>query len=129
LPVSARSWRLVIVLLAFLGIAAAVAGRAFFAGVFAVVAIGGTFALGPTAAWRHSGIGVGRAEIPKSANGLHGWIQTARRTLVWDQDGRESAVALIAPDDYAFVVNGQERPDPASRAQWQAGGLQSMSGS
>jgi len=101
------SWRLVIVLLALLGIAAAVVGRAFFAGVFAVVAIAGTFALGPTAAWRHSGIGVGRAEIAKSANGLHGWIQTARRTLVWDQDGRESAVALIAPDDYAFVVNGK----------------------
>ncbi|HEX7190748.1 MAG TPA: fused MFS/spermidine synthase, partial [Thermoanaerobaculia bacterium] len=101
------AWRLVIVLLALLGIAAAVAGRAFFAGIFAVVAIGGTFALGPTAAWRHSGIGVGRAEIPKTSNGLRGWIQKARRTLVWDADGRESAVALIAPDDYAFVVNGK----------------------
>jgi predicted membrane-bound spermidine synthase len=101
------AWRLVIVLLALLGIAAAVAGRAFFAGVFAVVAVGGTFALGPTAAWRHSGIGVGRADIPKTSNGLRGWIQSARRTLVWDADGRESAVALIAPDDYAFVVNGK----------------------
>ena len=101
------AWRLVIVLLALLGIAAAVAGRAFFAGIFAIVAISGAFALGPTAAWRHSGIGVGRAEIPKTANGLRGWIQSARRTLVWDADGRESAVALIAPDDYAFVVNGK----------------------
>jgi spermidine synthase len=100
-------WRLVIVLLALVGIAAAVAGRAFFAGIFAVVAIGGTFALGPTAAWRHAGIGVGRAAIPETANGLRGWLQTARRTLVWDADGRESAVALIAPDDYAFVVNGK----------------------
>jgi hypothetical protein len=101
------AWRLVIVLLALLGIAAAVAGRAFFAGVFAVLAISGTFALGPTAAWRHSGIGVGRAAIPNNANGLRGWIEGARRTLVWDADGRESAVALIAPDDYAFVVNGK----------------------
>ena len=101
------AWRLVIVLLALLGIAAAVAGRAFFAGIFAVVAVSGTFALGPTAAWRHSGIGVGRAEVPKTTNGLRGWIESARRTLVWDSDGRESAVALVAPDDYAFVVNGK----------------------
>lgn len=101
------AWRLVIVLLALLGIAAALVGRASFAGVFAVIAIAGTFALGPTAAWRHAGIGVGRASIPSNFNGLRGWIQNARRTLVWDADGRESAVALIAPDDYAFVVNGK----------------------
>lgn len=101
------SWRLVIVLLALLGLAAAVAGRAFFAAVFAIIAISGTFALGPTAVWRHTGIGVGRADIPQTTNGLRGWIQSARRTLVWDADGRESAVALIAPDDYAFVVNGK----------------------
>ena len=101
------AWRLVIVLLALLGIAAAVAGRALFAGIFAIVAISGTFSLGPTAAWRHSGIGVGRATIPNTSNGLRGWLQTARRTLVWDADGRESAVALVAPDDYAFVVNGK----------------------
>ena len=100
-------WRLVIVLLALLGIAAAIAGRAFIAGVVALIAISGTFALGPTAAWRHSAIGVGRAEIPKTANGLRSWIQSARRTLVWDEDGRESSVALIAPDDYAFVINGK----------------------
>src|SRR5947207_14394639 len=95
------SWRLVIVLLALLGIAAAVAGRAFIAGIVAVAAISGTFALGPTAAWRHSGVGGGRSEIPKTANGLIGWIANARRTLVWDEDGRESSVALIEPDDYA----------------------------
>jgi spermidine synthase len=101
------SWRLVIVVLALLGIAAAVAGRAFIAGAIALVAISGTFALGPTAAWRHSGIGVGRAEIPKTSNGLQSWLQSARRSMVWDADGRESSVALIQPDDFAFVVNGK----------------------
>ena len=49
--------------------------------------------------------------------------RAARRTLVWDQDGRESAVALIAPDDYAFVVNGKvdgsARGD-AARRSWPA---------
>jgi hypothetical protein len=34
-------------------------------------------------------------------------MQNSRGRLVWDADGRESAVALIAPDDYAFVVNGK----------------------
>ena len=108
------AWRAIIVLLALLAIAAtlvALRDRQFAATVaatvMAIAAIVGTFALGPTAAWRHSGIGAQRAWIPDSENGTRDFEYTARRTTVWDADGRESSVALIDTGDYAFVVNGK----------------------
>ena len=73
----------------------------------AVFAIGGTFALGPTAVWRHSGIGAGRAVEPKTRREIREWINSARRTLVWDADGRESSIALSSANDDAFIVNGK----------------------
>ena len=100
-------WQLVIVILALLGLAAAIVGRALIPGVVAIAATSAVFALGPTAAWRHSGIGVGRADVGKTSNAMRSWLNYSRRTLVWDADGRESSVALIRPDDYAFVVNGK----------------------
>ena len=101
------AWRLSIVLLALLGIAAAALARRFVPAIVAVLAIGGTFALGPTALWRHSGIGAGRAETPDSINGTREWVYSSRRELVWDVDGRESSVALLNSNDYAFIVNGK----------------------
>src|SRR5581483_10321495 len=65
------------------------------------------FALGPTAVWRHSGIGAGRAEQPADPNDLRAWTNGRRRTLVWEADGRESAIALSDGDDFAFIVNGK----------------------
>ena len=108
------SWRLVIILLALLGIAATlvamrqrqiVAGTA--AAIIGVAAIGSTFMLGPTAVWRHSGIGAGRATVPDSINATREWVNSVRRSLVWDVDGRESSVALADSSDYAFIVNGK----------------------
>ena len=101
------AWRLVIVTLSALGIAATVVGRRLVPAIVAIAAIAGTFALGPTALWRHSGIGAGRAEIPDSINATHEWVYAVRRTLVWDVDGRESSVALADGSDYAFIVNGK----------------------
>jgi spermidine synthase len=101
------AWRLSIVLLAILGIAAAAFARRVASVVIALVAIGGTFALGPTALWRHSGIGAGRATVPDSVNSTREWVHSDRRTLVWDVDGRESSVALVDSNDYAFIVNGK----------------------
>ncbi len=107
------AWRLVIVLLALLGIGVMVlAARrqriaAAAASVIAVLAVTGTFSLGPTALWRHSGIGAGRAERPDSINATRAWVNGVRRTLVWDVDGRESSVALVDGTDYAFVINGK----------------------
>ena len=101
------AWRSVIVLLALLGIAATITAKRVTPGVIAVAAVAGAFALGPTAVWRHSGIGAGRAENPTSINATREWVNSARRTLVWDVDGRESSVALVDGSDYAFIVNGK----------------------
>jgi spermidine synthase len=112
------TWRLVVVLLALTSIV--------FARRHAVVAAGAialTFTLGPTAAWRHSGIGAGRAPALDSPNAIRDWVWRNRRTLVWDADGRESSVALIDGSDYAFVVNG--KVDGSARGD---AGTQVMSG-
>jgi spermidine synthase len=66
-------------------------------------------ASGPSAAWRHSGIGVGRAPTGfASPNALEEWLRFQRRIVAWERDGVESSVALetIGPG-YAFVVNGK----------------------
>jgi spermidine synthase len=112
------TWRLVVVLLALTAIA--------FSRRSLLVAIGAvalTFTLGPTAVWRHSGIGAGRAPAHDSPNAIREWIHRERRTLVWDADGRESSVALIDPADFAFVVNG--KVDGSARGD---AGTQVMSG-
>ena len=67
-------------------------------------------ATGPTAVWRHSGIGAGRARLTgiSSANQLKAWSNTERRMVVWDGDGTESSVALArSSSGYAFIVNGK----------------------
>ena len=65
---------------------------------------------GPTALWRHSGIGAGRSGVDTivSPNQLRSWRNGARRSIVWEGDGVESSVALaIQPSGYAFIVNGK----------------------
>ncbi|HEV2722105.1 MAG TPA: fused MFS/spermidine synthase, partial [Thermoanaerobaculia bacterium] len=112
------TWRLVVVLLALTSIA-----FAWRHAVVAAAAIALTFTLGPTAAWRHSGIGAGRAPAHDSPNAIREWQYRNRRALVWDADGRESSVALIDQSDYAFVVNG--KVDGSARGD---AGTQVMSG-
>ena len=66
------------------------------------------FATGPTAIWRHGGIGAGRAAF--ALDSRDEYIRTAnaeRRALVWEADGRESAVAITNASGLAFVVNGK----------------------
>jgi spermidine synthase len=65
------------------------------------------FAAGPTAAWRHSSIGAGRADVPINPNDIRRWENKQRRRLVWEADGKESAIGLIDSDDTAFMVNGK----------------------
>ncbi|HEY6141192.1 MAG TPA: fused MFS/spermidine synthase [Thermoanaerobaculia bacterium] len=112
------TWRLVVVLLALTSVV--------FAKRYAIVAAAAvalTFTLGPTAVWRHSGIGAGRAAAHDSPNAIREWAYRNRRQLVWDVDGRESSVALIDGADYAFVVNG--KVDGSARGD---AGTQIMSG-
>jgi len=124
------AWKLVTFLLVLLGLVAAVYAlrvkeRAFAVAAIlaAALALAGTTAVGPTAPWRHSGIGAGRAETPNSPTTLKDWTHRERRTLVWDADGRESSIALYAETDLSLIVNGKS--DGSARAD---AGTQVMSG-
>ncbi len=65
------------------------------------------FATGPSAVWRHSGIGAGRAPKTTSAADARGWMNSVRRTLVAEAEGRESSIALMRDDDLGLIVNGK----------------------
>lgn len=95
-------------------------GWSALAGLFAIALL---FADGPTAVWRHSGIGAGRAPRLESGNATRQWMQTVRRTLLFDADGRESSIALVNHDDLGLVVNGKS--DGSARAD---AGTQVMGG-
>jgi spermidine synthase len=64
---------------------------------------------GPTSAWRHSPIGVGRIPptVTSSQNSWRAWMNTERRAVRWERDGVESTVALQGRVGWAFVVNGK----------------------
>lgn len=108
-------WRAVAIGLALLGLAAAVAGRAH--RLTALACLSGTGAIaaavlaapGPTAAWRHSGIGAGRSTVRSLAapNAFRAWANAERRSTVWEAEGVESSVALQRKGALAFVVNGK----------------------
>ncbi len=107
-------WILVAILLIAIGMAAiylAARGRQFAfvtaAVVAALLAVSGTAALGPTALWRHTGIGAGRAGQQETRDEIRSWVNGARRTLLWDADGRESSIAATRADDLGFIVNGK----------------------
>jgi len=75
------------------------------AALLALLLLGTT---GPTAAWRHNGIGAGRIDLPDSGpNGVHRTFEDPRGDLVWEVEGVESSVALRAGLDYAFLINGK----------------------
>ena len=108
------SWRAVTIGLAVLGLSAAVIGRAHRLVALACLASTGAIsaavltAPGPTAAWRHSGIGAGRAIIRNlSGNSLKAWEHSERRSMIWEAEGVESSVALQRKEALAFVVNGK----------------------
>jgi len=71
------------------------------------------FALGPTAVWRHSGIGAGRANPPAVSgyNDLRDWVQLKRRMIAWETDGAEASVAISRGSAVAFLVNGKSDGD------------------
>ncbi|HYO78233.1 MAG TPA: fused MFS/spermidine synthase, partial [Thermoanaerobaculia bacterium] len=107
-------WQLVVALLALLAIGALVlARREPQRGLITASAVTAAFALlcliatGPTAVWRHSGIGAGRAVKLTAQNSVIDWMRWNERTKVWDADGRESGVALSLANQYAFIVNGK----------------------
>ncbi len=65
---------------------------------------------GPSAVWRHSGIGAGRADKrlePVDRRSLEAFVATAHRAIEWEVDGIESSVALGRSTGYSFIVNGK----------------------
>ncbi|HEV8130967.1 MAG TPA: fused MFS/spermidine synthase [Acidobacteriota bacterium] len=110
-------WRAVVLIVALLSVAAI--GLDLFARRLrwrrsipafgaALISFALLFALGPTAAWRHSQIGAGRANnFQLSRNPMRDWIQYQRRSVKWEAEGVESSVALTRNEGYAFVVNGK----------------------
>ena len=67
-------------------------------------------ARGPTAVWRHSGIGAGRADgafATPTADSLANFARHWSEGISWEQDGRESSVAVARNNGFAFVVNGK----------------------
>lgn len=63
---------------------------------------------GPTAVWRHGGIGAGRMELDyQGPNPLRDQMQSKRRSVIWESDGQESSIALVKSEGYAFTVNGK----------------------
>ncbi|MBI4486825.1 MAG: fused MFS/spermidine synthase [Acidobacteria bacterium] len=122
------AWRFVVVSLAALGASAAAMSaargsrRQVLAPAFmTVAAIALALAPGPTAVWRHSGIGAGRAAVAiESANQLRDWSHTRQRSILREGDGVESAVALgVEPAGYSFLVNGKSDGGARSDASTQ----------
>jgi spermidine synthase len=124
------SWRLVAATLAALGATAVLlAVRAklpvrAFAGPVAITAsvVALLFSTGPTAAWRHSPIGVGRADdiiTRPSEVAVENWLRASRDGILWEADGRESSVALNGRLGMAFVVNGKNDGNARSDAATQ----------
>jgi spermidine synthase len=112
------SWRLVAGLLWALGLAAAVlslrAARPALthaaAAVLVVLAPLLVAGRGPSAPWRHGGIGAGRAQHAElgTPNGYRSWVLGERWSILWEREGVESSVALqVRADGVAFIVNGK----------------------
>lgn len=111
------AWRLCVVLLAVMSFASLlVASRgkrspAAIAGIGVLIVISVTAAaraVGPTAFWRHSGIGVGWVEAAgDTPNELHERINNYRSGLALEREGRETSVGIMDTSSYSFIVNGK----------------------
>ena len=110
------AWKVVVIALALLSLASLwkayrferIAARLPYPlAVVLLAAICLTF-VGPTAVWRHSGIGAGRAVLPATnRNALRAWQNLARQSIVWEAEGQEASVAISANRGAAFLVNGK----------------------
>ncbi|HSO33368.1 MAG TPA: fused MFS/spermidine synthase [Labilithrix sp.] len=113
------SWRLVVAaLLAGAAVALALdvrergleSRRVLLPALCALVVLPLLFADGPSAVWRHSGIGAGRADSriePVTPSSLAELVHEAKSGVAWDVDGAESSVALGQNLGYTFIVNGK----------------------
>ena len=122
-------WRAIGVLLAMLSLGIIFAAsrpsrRAVFSvACLALVTVGLAWLPGPTAVWRHSGIGAGRAVVPPESdrNGVRHWLNERRHVIVWEADGIESSIGIDAGNGLAFIVNGKNDGNALGDAATQIG--------
>jgi spermidine synthase len=80
------------------------------------------YADGPTAGWRHSGIGAGRTvDTSAGRNVMRQWMNEQRHSLVWEADGIESSIAIQQLDGLSFVVNGKSDGNSLTDSATQVG--------
>ncbi|RKG96318.1 spermidine synthase [Corallococcus carmarthensis] len=110
------TWQAVAGLLAALGLGAAVLSfqreRHRVALVLPALATGLAVLLltaqGPTAAWRHSGVGAGRSGLNEpDSQQIDRFLSAMRASITWEHEGVESSVALADDDGLNFIVNGK----------------------
>lgn len=79
------------------------------AAVLSLLALWFLSAEGPTAAWRHGGVGADRVEglAAFDPNTVREWRNRVRHSFVWEADGVESAVGISDRNSFAFYVNGK----------------------
>ena len=121
-------WRVAVCLLVLWGVGVSVLGNRWknpmvaLAGAVSILALGAVFSEGPTAVWRHSGIGAGRAELEGTGpNAEQNFMNAIRRQCIWEAEGVETSVAITATDSLAFVVNGKSDGNAYSDAGTQIG--------
>ena len=106
------AWRAAVVALGALACAAAVLSKkaAQWARIVPIAAAAAALLLlaapGPTAPFRHGGVGVGRGPQARGAEEEE-WLRKERRNLLWEADGVESSLGVIHGDGLAFVLNGK----------------------
>lgn len=114
-----RCWQAVALLLvgtAVLAVALDLRARALLPRPFALASVSGALAIfvtvapdGPGHAWRHSGIGAGRADNDPVVDRetAERFVKRWRAAIQWDEDGLESTVALGKENGFVFIVNGK----------------------
>ena len=111
------AWRFSVALLALLGVAACffsyqkqrrVSSLVAPAGL-AAIALMMLLAIGPTAAWRQSSIGAGRADELKvsTRNKVEEWLRRERRAILFQEDGTESCLGVHIGSAITFLINGK----------------------
>jgi spermidine synthase len=124
-------WRAAVLLLVVLAVVALVGSGhrprwALPLGIGAAASVGVTVFLaeGPTAVWRHSSIGTGRATLRLSAapNTRQAWMNEIRRSIRWEREGVESSIAVQDLAGFSFVVNGKVDGNARSDAPTQVMG-------
>jgi predicted membrane-bound spermidine synthase len=122
-------WLAIALLLAFLSIGILIAApqisrhTVVCVASLAVLTVGSIFARGPSAAWRHSGIGAGRSNLPPASrpNDVQRWLNESRHLVVWEADGVECSVGIHSVDGLGFIVNGKGDGNALADAATQIG--------